>query len=317
MKVSIIVPIYNVGDYLTKTIESCIHQTLEDLEIILVDDGSVDKSGQIADSFAAKDKRITVIHKKNEGVTVARNKGLKIAKGEYIFFLDGDDYLPSNAIELLYQKAKDHDADWVVGDFIVEYTSNKKVYKAFNDFGIADNISFLKYCFKYSDFYFTGRLIRHFFILHASINVPKEITFGEDNVAVVQLAYQVHRAVKINIPVLYYVQRSTSVTNKLEKRDLVQRGNALSFIQDYIVRNKLYTLIKDEYALFLINESITGLIRGYIDNRLLSLLRSLPIEQYRNNISMKSYFSIKLLLISPSFAIWIYGFLKQIKNIFK
>lgn len=317
MKVSIIVPIYNVGDYLAKTIESCIHQTFQDLEIILVNDGSIDKSGQIADSLATKDSRIKVIHKNNEGVTVARNTGLKIAKGEYIFFLDGDDYLPCNAIELLYQKAKESNADWVVGDFIIEYSLNKKVYKSFYDFGVADNISFLKYCFNYSDFYFTGRLIRRNFILNALINIPREITFGEDNVAVVQLAYQVHKAVKINIPVLYYVQRSTSVTNKLEKKDLVQRGNAILFIHDYLVRNKIYPILKDEYSLFLINESMTSLIRGYIDDRLLLLLKSLPIEQYRRKISMRSYFFLKLLFISPSLAIRIYDCLKRIKNIFK
>ena len=122
---------------------------------------------------------------------------------------------------------------------------------------------------------------------------------------------------KINIPVLYYVQRSTSVTNRLEKKDLVQRGNAILFIHDYLVRNKIYPILKDEYTLFLINESMTSLIRGYIDDRLLLLLKSLPIEQYRSKISMRSYFFLKLLFISPSLAIRIYDYLKQIRNIFK
>ena len=117
-KISIIVPIYNVEQYLQKTIESCINQTLKELEVILVDDGSKDASGKVVDDFAKKDNRIKVIHKQNEGVTIARNTGLAVATGKYIFFLDGDDYLPLNAMDLLYQKAIEEDADWVIGDYI-------------------------------------------------------------------------------------------------------------------------------------------------------------------------------------------------------
>ena len=109
-KISIIVPIYNVEQYLQKTIESCINQTLKELEVILVDDGSKDASGKVVDDFAKKDNRIKVIHKQNEGVTIARNTGLAVATGKYIFFLDGDDYLPLNAMDLLYQKAIEEDA---------------------------------------------------------------------------------------------------------------------------------------------------------------------------------------------------------------
>ncbi|WP_299362313.1 glycosyltransferase, partial [uncultured Parabacteroides sp.] len=85
-KISIIVPIYNVEQYLQKTIESCINQTLKELEVILVDDGSKDASGKVVDDFAKKDNRIKVIHKQNEGVTIARNTGLTVATGKYIFF---------------------------------------------------------------------------------------------------------------------------------------------------------------------------------------------------------------------------------------
>ena len=91
--ISIIVPIYNVEKYLSKCIDSIINQTLENIEIILVNDGSTDSCAEIIESYANKDNRIKVIHKKNGGQSSARNMGLDIAKGEYIGFVDSDDYV--------------------------------------------------------------------------------------------------------------------------------------------------------------------------------------------------------------------------------
>ena len=92
-EISIIVPVYNVEKYLSQCIESIINQNYKNIEIILVNDGSTDKSGDICDSYSLKDNRIKVIHKKNEGVSIARNTGLKVATGEYIAFVDGDDFV--------------------------------------------------------------------------------------------------------------------------------------------------------------------------------------------------------------------------------
>ena len=97
--ISVIVPIYNVEKYLIKCIESIINQTYKDLEIILVDDGSTDSSGKICDEFATKDNRIKVIHKKNGGLSSARNIGLDICKGNYISFIDSDDYIELDMYE--------------------------------------------------------------------------------------------------------------------------------------------------------------------------------------------------------------------------
>ena len=111
IKVSIIVPIYNVEQYLHKCIESIINQSYSNLEIILVDDGSPDSSGKIADEFATNDKRIKVIHQKNAGVSSARNAGIDAATGEYICFADGDDYLMIDYVEYLLDLAVKNDAD--------------------------------------------------------------------------------------------------------------------------------------------------------------------------------------------------------------
>ena len=100
--ISVIVPIYNVEKYLPQCIESILRQTYTNLEIILVDDGSPDSCPQICDDYAAKDSRIKVIHQANSGVSAARNSGLKIAKGKYIGFIDGDDYIEPDMYEYLY-----------------------------------------------------------------------------------------------------------------------------------------------------------------------------------------------------------------------
>jgi len=117
-KISIIVPIYNVEKYLAECIESIQKQSYSNLEIILVDDGSPDRSGEIADRYADKDNRIKVIHKPNGGLSDARNAGMEVATGDYIGFVDSDDFLPEDAYEVMLQKAMEQDADYIIGNYI-------------------------------------------------------------------------------------------------------------------------------------------------------------------------------------------------------
>lgn len=109
--ISIIVPIYNVEQYLEKCINSILNQTYTNLEIILVDDGSPDNSGKICDEYAKKDNRIKVIHKENGGISSARNTGLKVARGAYVGFIDSDDYIEKDMYEILYTNLKKESAD--------------------------------------------------------------------------------------------------------------------------------------------------------------------------------------------------------------
>lgn len=112
--ISVIVPIYNVEKYLPKCIESIINQTLKEIEIILIDDGSTDRSGDIADEYSKKDSRIKVIHKENGGQGSARNKGIEIADGYYIGFVDSDDWIDFDMYERLYSKAISLKSDMIV-----------------------------------------------------------------------------------------------------------------------------------------------------------------------------------------------------------
>lgn len=111
--ISIIIPVYNVERYLNRCIESVVNQTFKDIEIILVDDGSPDNSPQLCDEWSKKDNRIKVVHKKNEGLGLARNTGMQHATGEFIAFIDSDDYVDLKMYEILYKKALTHNADIV------------------------------------------------------------------------------------------------------------------------------------------------------------------------------------------------------------
>ena len=110
-KVSVIIPVYNVQDYLAECLDSVINQTLRDIEIICVNDGSTDDSLRIAQEYAEKDSRIRVISQPNGGLSAARNTGMRDARGEYIYFLDSDDYLLTNALEELYFRSRENELD--------------------------------------------------------------------------------------------------------------------------------------------------------------------------------------------------------------
>ena len=124
-KLSVVVPVYKVEGYLGQLIESLQNQTLQDLQIILVDDGSPDRSGQICDEYAAKDSRIQVIHKANGGVGAARNDGLAAVQGDWVYFCDSDDYLEPDALEKLVNAGEEQQAEVVYGD--VAMISGEKV----------------------------------------------------------------------------------------------------------------------------------------------------------------------------------------------
>ena len=116
--ISVIIPVYNVENYLRECIESVLNQTFRDFEVILVDDGSTDSSGDICDEYVEKDERVTVIHQKNGGLSVARNTGLSEANGKYVYFLDSDDYISENALATLLNIAENDSSDIVFFDAV-------------------------------------------------------------------------------------------------------------------------------------------------------------------------------------------------------
>lgn len=126
--VSVIVPVYNVASYLDQCIDSVLEQTLIDLELLLIDDGSTDKSSDICDDYARRDARVRVVHQPNAGLSAARNAGIGIARGRYTAFLDSDDWLDLDTLSQAYEAAKRFGADVVMWAYVREY-ANKSLPK--------------------------------------------------------------------------------------------------------------------------------------------------------------------------------------------
>lgn len=150
VKVSVVVPVYNAGEFLNETVEKIRNQTLKEIEIILVDDGSTDNSPELCDSFAQKDSRIKCVHIGNEGVCAARNLGISMASGEYIGFSDADDIPDERLYETLYSLAKENDSQVAMVKYATVFEDGKviddrgtgsvRVYQSRNDV-LADFLS--------------------------------------------------------------------------------------------------------------------------------------------------------------------------------
>ena len=126
IKVSVIMPVYKVEEFVGKTIESVLTQSLKEIEFFAIDDGSPDNSGKICDEYAKKDKRLKVIHQKNAGAPAARNAAINKAKGEYLYFIDSDDWIEKDYLEKMYKLAIENNADAVITGFYMEYYQNGK-----------------------------------------------------------------------------------------------------------------------------------------------------------------------------------------------
>lgn len=136
-KVSIVVPVYNVEKYLDRCVQSLLNQTLEEIEIILVDDGSPDNCPQLCDDYACKDSRVQVIHKQNAGLGMACNSGLEIATGEFIAFCDSDDWVDRDMYETMYKSALKYNADMVMSGIRIVYQDGKEsIMSHFESFAV-------------------------------------------------------------------------------------------------------------------------------------------------------------------------------------
>lgn len=145
--ISIIMPVFNSEKYLSEAVDSILAQTFSEFQLILVDDGSSDSSPAICDHYAQKDARVTVIHKPNGGICDARNKGLAVAVGDYVTFIDNDDFLEPHALADNYKLALEHDADWVkFGKIEVQIRNDKVLYTSPSHFvsAVYDNEALMK-----------------------------------------------------------------------------------------------------------------------------------------------------------------------------
>ena len=209
--ISIIIPVYNVEKYLCRCIDSVINQTYKNLEIILIDDGSTDNSGKICDEYVLKDNRIKVIHKQNGGVSSARNTGLDVAKGEYIGFVDSDDYIERDMYEILYNLIVNNNVKIsCCNKFIFSKDKNKFIEsKSFpNKAGVLSFEEILND--SKHDFYIWNKLFNRKLI--GNIHFNEQITLGEDLVFIYQLLQKAGNAFFYEKAKYYYYNNTQSTT---------------------------------------------------------------------------------------------------------
>ncbi len=211
--VSVIVPAYNVEQYLERCINSIIEQTYTNIEILILNDGSTDSTGRIIDKYVESFDNIVPIHKENEGIGKTRNRGLDVASGEFLFFVDSDDYIESCTIEFLVNEALKQSAEIVCcNKYRVYENSGKCVEEHGYETLVLDKKKALEFFLftEYVDVVFWNKLIKR--ELFDGVRCPDHIY--EDVCTVYKLIDRANRIVCIDKPLYYYCERKESITEK-------------------------------------------------------------------------------------------------------
>ena len=224
--ISVIVPAYNVEKYLARCLDSILSQTYTNLEVILIDDGSTDSTGKICDDYARKDERVRVIHQTNQGQAVGRNAGISIAKGEWIQFVDSDDWIEPDTLETCYDLALKHNAEIVCFQYVYEYDSSDYVGRKTNHGDnryYADRIMSGEEAFSvvmqpgYLDVYAWNKLTKK--SLYDGIKYPCSKT-GEDVSTTYKIVIKAGTVVYTAKNFYHYFQQKLSVTHKYNPGNL-------------------------------------------------------------------------------------------------
>ena len=251
-KVSVIVPIYNVEKYLEKCINSLLSQTLEDIQIILVNDGSKDNSGNIAKEYEKNNKnRRIYVEKENGGLSDARNYGLKYATGDFIAFLDSDDYIEKNAYEEMYNKAIEENADYVECDFIWEFPNKIRIDKQYPYKNKKEMLSFVRVVA-------WNKLIKRQLIIDNNLEFPKGLRY-EDVEFTYKLIPFINKFAYVDKPFIHYVQREGSIANVQNERT-AEIFTVLDNVIEFYKKNNIYEKYREEleynYARYLLCSSL-------------------------------------------------------------
>lgn len=185
--ISIIVPVYNTEKYLDRCIQSVLAQTYTNWELLLIDDGSTDSSGEICDKYAVRDSRIRVFHKTNEGVSATRNYGVNRIHGEYVIHADSDDWIEPEMLHDMHQKIQDADADLVICDYFEDYTNNLTTQHIVQRPSSNDSQTVLTEMFQHLHGSCCNKLIRSQCYKDYNLRFPDHLNMGEDLYVIVAL----------------------------------------------------------------------------------------------------------------------------------
>lgn len=293
-KISIIIPIYNVLPYIKKCINSVINQTYKNIEIILVDDGSTDGSEKYCDKIKQADHRIKVYHKQNGGLSDARNYGIEKSTGDYLFFLDSDDYISKYLIELLYQSAKKYASDLVISS-LYDFHINEKI----SEDSPEDNKSYIiskEECYKQMfmqnkiDVNATAKLYSR--KIFSKIRFPKGALY--EDIQIIDKTIEASNIISIiTFRGYYYLQRKNSTIYSDFSKDKLILINKMEELVNFI--NKNYPNISNHAIRRYIYCNFHLLGRSVLDNININISRKLKhnILQYKKTILFSNLYNMK------------------------
>ena len=302
-RVSVITPVYNVEHYLEECVQSIINQTYKDIEIILVDDGSKDRSGIICDQLKALDSRITVIHQKNGGLPVARNSGLRIARGDFILFIDSDDWIDKRMIETLVDRIESTNSDVAVCNArvfnkmgfssILQGRYNDEVIDYNDEMSIYFYYSALDACWNH--------LFRSNIIFDNNIEfVSKSVVPQEDYYFQIKVYSYAKRIVTISDALYMYRERGTSISKSGQPIDFPDKCLKFTYLtRDYISSNT-DRKCENFYDYQFVNMLMTS-INNVPNNRIIEIVNVIRLyrhdKYYRRAINSTGY---KVLYPNPT-----------------
>ena len=258
--ISIVVPVYNVESYLRKCIESILNQTYKNLQIILVDDGSTDNSGNICDEYATKDSRIQVIHKENGGLVSARKAGLKLSSGEYFATVDSDDWIEPNMYEEMLKHLIQTNADFVNTGVIVEKREGTIINCKFetrivncpiNDIDIWKMFMQVHKKFLIMPFIFSN-LFKRELISYCYENIPNDINFGEDRISLTECLLRCKRVSFLKKAYYHYNHlRIGSYTSTMGAQRMIWIAKMFEQVRNLFYKYDIYDHVKNYWEISL------------------------------------------------------------------
>lgn len=264
--ISVIVPVYKVENYLHRCVDSILSQSFTDFELLLIDDGSPDNCGAICDEYAAKDSRVRVFHKSNGGVSSARNLGLDNACGEWIAFVDSDDYVDIDYLSELADYTKQDNVDFVVTlNTISNYTKNSNVVLQHDDLELFFKYKFQDYCQPWGKLYSNKVLEKMGLRFNPNVHLMEDLMFA------LLYLYEIRRvALIVSDKYIYETGRPDSLTKRLNtyESELEAKKELDSIVQQYVSIDKCY---QDEMA----NHQV------HLTERVINIIMKLPYREDR------------------------------------
>ena len=223
--VSVIVPVYKVEPYLERCLDSLVSQTLKEIEIIVIDDGSPDRCGEICDAYAAKDVRFRVVHQENAGVSAARNVGIELARADYLMFVDPDDWVDPEYCRLPYQTALEHSADLVLFPYLRHVNGRNTIHTPDDLEGVKSRDEAVKLLFHGIGVGPTNKCYHR--NLFSTLRFPEGRLY-EDNAVTHWAVYSAETVFFLRRPLYYYYRRKGSTTQALTHRAVEDRYELVS-----------------------------------------------------------------------------------------